>query len=123
MYCSTFFDENDDAASAAEFVKGFKEWLNADSGNLNNNGGNDIVAAVSALGFDAYNVALAAIEAAGSADSQKIAEALPGVTYEGVTGSIAFDDIGDAKKDMAYIKYANPETGAFDFVKTQKVGE
>ena len=123
VYCSTFFDENDDAASAAEFVKGFKEWLNADSGNLNNNGGNDIVAAVSALGFDGYNVALAAIEAAGSADSQAIAEALPGVTYEGVTGSIAFDDIGDAKKDMAYIKYANPETGAFDFVKTQKVGE
>ena len=122
VYCSTFFDENDDAA-AADFVKGFKEWLNADAGNLNNNGGNDIVAAVSALGFDAYNVALTAIEAAGSADSTAIAEALPGVTYEGVTGSIAFDDIGDAKKDMAYIKYANPETGAFDFVKTQKVGE
>ena len=123
VYCSTFFDENDDAAAAAEFVKGFKEWLNADAGNLNNNGGNDIVAAVSALGFDAYNVALAAIEAAGSADSKAIAEALPGVTWDGVTGSIAFDEIGDAKKDMAYIKYANPETGAFDFVKTQKVGE
>ena len=123
VYCSTFFDENDDAAAAADFVKGFKEWLNADAGNLNNNGGNDIVAAVSALGFDAYNVALAAIQAADSADSKAIAEALPSVTYEGVTGSIAFDDIGDAKKDMAYIKYANPETGAFDFVKTQKVGE
>ena len=123
VYCSTFFDENDDAAAAADFVKGFKEWLNADAGNLNNNGGNDIVAAVSALGFDAYNVALAAITAADSADSAAIAEVLPSVTYEGVTGSIAFDDIGDAKKDMAYIKYANPETGAFDFVKTQKVGE
>ena len=123
VYCSTFFDENDDAAAAADFVKGFKEWLNADAGNLNNNGGNDIVAAVSALGFDAYNVALAAIVAADSADSKAIAEALPSVVYEGVTGSIAFDDIGDAKKDMAYIKYANPETGAFDFVKTQKVGE
>ena len=123
VYCSTFFDENDDAAAAADFVKGFKEWLNADAGNLNNNGGNDIVAAVSALGFDAYNVALAAITAADSADSAAIAEVLPGVTYEGVTGSIAFDDIGDAKKDMAYIKYANPETGTFDFVKTQKVGE
>ena len=123
VYCSTFFDENDDAAAADDFVKGFKAWLNADPGNLNNNGGNDIVAAVSALGFDAYNVALAAIQAADSADSKAIAEALPSVTYEGVTGSIAFDDIGDAKKDMAYIKYANPETGAFDFVKTQKVGE
>ena len=109
VYCSTFFDENDDAAAAAEFVSGFKAWLHA--------------AAVSALGFDAYNVALAAIKAADSADAAAIAEALPGVTYEGVTGAIAFDDVGDAKKDMAYIKFANPETGAFDFVKTQSVGQ
>ena len=123
VYCSTFFDENDDAAAAADFVSGFKAWLNADSSKLTNNGGNDIVAAVSALGFDAYNVALAAITAADSADPAAIAEALPGVTYEGVTGAIAFDDIGDAKKDMAYIKFANPETGAFDFVKTQSVAQ
>ena len=41
----------------------------------------------------------------------------------GVTGSISFDEIGDANKDMAYIKKANTETGAFDFVKTQTVAE
>ena len=123
VYCSTFFDENDTAAAAAEFVSGFKAWLNADAGNLTNNGGNDIVAAVSALGFDAYNVAIAAIEKAGSADPKAIAAALPGVETEGVTGKIAFDENGDAKKDMAYIKFANPETGAFDFVKTQSVGQ
>lgn len=123
VYCSTFFDENDDSAAAAEFVSGFKAWLNADSSKKTNNGNNDIVAAVSALGFDAYNVALAAITAADSTDPAAIAAALPAVTYEGVTGAIAFDENGDAKKDMAYIKYANPETGAFDFVKTQSVGE
>ena len=49
VYCSTFFDENDDSGAAKEFVTGFKEWLNADSQKLTNNGGNDIVAAVSAL--------------------------------------------------------------------------
>ena len=38
-----------------------------------------------------------------------------------VTGAISFDDVGDAVKDMAYVKYANTETGAFDFVKTQTV--
>ncbi len=123
VYCSTFFDENDDSAVAADFVKNFKAWLNADSSKLNNNGGNDIVAAVSALGFDAYNVALGAIVAAGSTDPAEIAKVLPSVTYTGVTGAIAFDENGDAKKDMAYIKYANPETGTFDFVKTQKVSE
>ncbi len=123
VYCSTFFDENDDAAAAADFVSGFKAWLNADSGNLTNNGGNDIVAAVSALGFDAYNVAIAAIKEADSADPAKIAEVLPVVSWDGVTGSITFDSNGDANKDMAYIKFANPETGAFDFVKTQSVND
>lgn len=123
VFCSTFFDENDDAAAAADFVKGFKAWLNANEDKKTNNGGNDIVAAVSALGFDAYNVALAAIVAADSADAEKIAEALPGVSYTGVTGLITFDENGDANKDMAYVKFANPETGAFDFVKTQSIAD
>ena len=74
------------------------------------------------LGFDGYNVALAALEAAGSVDPNAIAEALPSLVYEdAVTGSISFDDVGDAKKDMAYVKKVNNETGAFDFVKTQSV--
>ena len=54
VYCSTFFDENDDSGTAKEFVAGYKAWLNADKQNLTNNGGNDVVAAVSALGYDAY---------------------------------------------------------------------
>ena len=29
VYCSTFFDENDESGPAAAFVTGFKEWLNA----------------------------------------------------------------------------------------------
>ena len=120
---STFFDENDGNAVAAEFVQGFKAWLNANPDKKTNNGGNDIVAAVSALGYDAYMVAIEAIKAADSIDSVAIAEALPGVELAGVTGSISFDEIGDAKKDMAYIKKANTETVSFDFVKTQTVAE
>ena len=120
---STFFDENDGNAVAAEFVQGFKAWLNANPDKKTNNGGNDIVAAVSALGYDAYMVAIEAIKAADSIDSVAIAEALPSVVTDGVTGSISFDEIGDANKDMAYIKKANTETVAFDFVKTQTVAE
>ncbi|MGN0802829.1 MAG: ABC transporter substrate-binding protein [Candidatus Faecivicinus sp.] len=124
VYCSTFFDERDESSTvAAEFVSGFKAWLNANADKLTNNGGNDIVAAVSALGYDGYMVALEAIKAADSVDPAAIAAALPGVTCEGVTGAISFDEIGDAKKDMAYIKQANTETGEFDFVKTQSVAE
>ena len=120
VYCSTFFDENDDSGAAKEFVAGFKEWLNADSQKLTNNGGNDIVAAVSALGYDAYMTALEAIAAAGSTDGTAIKDALFKVDYDGVTGSITFDQTtGDANKDMAYIKKASD--GAFSFVKTQSV--
>ena len=121
--CSTFFDEKDGNPVAAEFVQGFKAWLNANADKKTNNGGNDIVAAVSALGYDAYMVAIEAIKAAGSIEGADIAEALPNVSINGVTGAISFDEIGDANKDMAYIKKANTETVAFDLVKTQSVAE
>ena len=123
VYVSTFFSEDESNAAAVEFVSGFKAWLNENSDKLTNNGGNDIVAAVSVLGYDAYNVTLAALEAAGSVDPADVAAALPSVTYTGITGSIAFDENGDAKKDMAYIKKADGDAGAFVFEKTQSVAE
>jgi branched-chain amino acid transport system substrate-binding protein len=110
---STFFDEAD--ATAADFVAGFKAFLNANPEYLERNGGEG-VAAVSALGYDSYNVAIEAIKAAGSADPLAIRDALVGVSCNGVTGSITFDENGDAVKDMAYVKIV--ENGAFKFLKT-----
>ncbi len=124
VYLSTFFDENDTSNPAAsEFVTGFKAWLNADPQNLTNNGGGDGVAAVSALAFDAYNVAIEAIKSANSTVGADIRNALPGVDYTGVTGSITFNETGDANKDMAYVKTIDVENGNFKFLKTQSVGE
>ena len=121
---STFFDEKDESSpKAAEFVSGFKAWLNANPAKMTDNGGNDIVAAVSALGYDAYMVAVEAIKSAGSTVGADIALALPDVSIEGVTGAISFDEIGDAKKDMAYIKKVNNESGEFEFVKTQSIAD
>ncbi|NLO99743.1 MAG: ABC transporter substrate-binding protein [Clostridiaceae bacterium] len=121
IFVSTFFDEGDDSAAGSKFVTDFKKWLNDNPEKLKNNGGNDIVAAVSALGYDAYMVAVKAIEAAGSPDPKKINEVLWGVTYSGVTGDIAFDDIGDAIRDVAYIKSANNSDGSWNFVAIQSV--
>lgn len=118
---STFFDEGDNSAAGSEFVKGFKAWLNADKTKLTNNGGNDIVAAVSALGYDAYMVALEAIKAAGTTDSKKINEALWKVNYTGVTGNITFNEIGDANRDVAYIKSVNTADGKWKFEAIQSV--
>lgn len=120
--CSTFM-----AAGASEavdaFTSGFKAWLNANPEKLNNNGGNDIVAAISALGYDAYMVAVEALAASESIEGYDVAQALPGIAIEGVTGSIAFDENGDAAKDKAYIIRANNETGEFDFVKNQSLAD
>ncbi|MBC7959733.1 MAG: ABC transporter substrate-binding protein [Vallitaleaceae bacterium] len=118
---STFFDEGDNSAAGSAFVSGFKAWLNADSKKLANNGGNDIVAAVSALGYDAYMTALEAIKNADSSDSVKINEALWKVNYSGVTGNIAFNEEGDAIRDVAYIKRVNTADGAWEFVAIQSV--
>jgi len=114
---STFFDEND--AGAAEFVNGFKAYLNSTSENLKLNGNNDTVAAVSALGYDAYMTVVTALEniSGDVVSSVALKEALVGTTYAGVTGNIAFDDNGDAIRDMAYIKTMT--NGAFKFVGTQ----
>lgn len=121
IYVSTFFDEGDDSAAGSKFVTDFKKWLNDNPEKKNNNGGNDIVAAVSALGYDAYMTAVEAIKAAGSTDSKKINETLWGVKYSGVTGDIAFDDIGDAIRDVAFIKSVNTAGGKWDFVAIQGV--
>ena len=116
-YVTTFYQEGGNE----EFDNGIKEWINSNADAKTNNGGNDMISAVTAMGYDAYFTALEALKAAGSTDPAAVLEALPGVSYEGVSGLIEFDDIGDAVRDSAFIKTANTETGAWDFVKVQSV--
>ena len=115
IYVSTFYAEGGDV----NFEKGFRDFINSNSVNKQNNGGNDIIAAVSVMGYDAYYTALAAIKNAGSAKAADVLKALPSTTYTGVTGKIAFNSIGDAARDTAYIKKANIASGLWDFVKVQ----
>ncbi len=117
IYVSTFYAEGGDEA----FEDGFRAWINADSTNLTNNGGDDTIAAVSVMGYDAYYTALAALQAAGSTDSEAVMAALSSVSITGVSGAIAFDETGDAVRDSAFIKVANTETGAWDFVAVQTI--
>ena len=116
IYVSTFYQEG----ANPDFEKGIKDWINGDAKNLENNGGNDMLAAVTVMGYDAYMVALEAIKAAGSTSPADIMAALPGVQYTGISGDISFNDIGDANRDSAVIKAANNETGEWEFVAVQK---
>ncbi len=115
---TTFYQEGGNPT----FDEGIKEWINSDSTAKANNGGDDIVAAVTAMGYDAYFVALAALEAAGSTDPADVLAALPDLVYEnGVCGTVKFNETGDAEKTEAVIKHCNTETGQWEFVKTQTI--
>jgi len=109
LYVSTFYQEG----GSPEFDEGIKAWLNEDSTAMTNNGGNDTIAAVTAMGYDAYYVALEALKAAGSPDKAAVKAALPSLTFTGVSGAIAFDEVGDAVRDTAYIKTADNAAGAW----------
>jgi branched-chain amino acid transport system substrate-binding protein len=50
-----------------------------------------------------------------------INEALWKVQYDGVTGHIEFDEIGDAVRSDAVVKQANTANGLWDFVAIQGV--
>ncbi|MBQ2752779.1 MAG: ABC transporter substrate-binding protein [Firmicutes bacterium] len=117
VYVTTFYQEGGNA----EFDAGIKEYINSNATAKTNNGGDDVVAAVTAMGYDAYFVALEALKAAGSTAPADVLAALPGVSYEGVTGLIEFNEIGDAKRDVAYVKQVNTESGAWDFIAVQGI--
>ncbi|MBR1708438.1 MAG: ABC transporter substrate-binding protein [Clostridia bacterium] len=114
---TTFYQEG----ANAQFDEGFKAWLNSDSEALTNNGGNDMISAVSVMGYDAYYTALEALKAAGSTDSAAVKAALPGVTLTGVSGEIKFDETGDAIRTSAFIKKVDTATGDWIFVAEQSV--
>lgn len=116
---TTFYPEG----ANAEFDAGFKTWVKADATQLANNGGDDTVAAVTAMGYDAYFFALEAMKKAGSIEPAAIMEALWATTYEGVSGPIALDQVnGDAIRNTAYVKHANNETGAWDALPPVTIG-
>lgn len=115
IYVSTFYQEG----GSPEFDAGFKAWINSDSVHLANNNGNDMISAVSAMGYDAYMVALEALKAAGSKDPKAVNAALWDVKYDGVTGAIAFDETGDAIRDVAFIKHLDTANSAWELAAVQ----
>jgi branched-chain amino acid transport system substrate-binding protein len=114
---TTFYQEG----ANAEFDEGFKAWLNANPEMMTNNGGNDVISAVSVMGYDGYYMALAALEAAGTTDPAAVMAILPSVEIDGVSGHIKFDDTGDAIRTSAFVKTVDNETGAWVFLTEQTV--
>ena len=116
---TTFYPEG----ANAEFDGGFKTWVKADATLLANNGGDDTVAAVTAMGYDAYFFALEAMKKAASTEPAAIMEALWSTEFAGVSGPIALDQVnGDAIRNTAYVKHCNNETGVWDALPPVTIG-
>ena len=107
VFFSAFFDASDTSNEAGvEFVKGFREYVAADSTRIENSGGtSEAISSVTPCGYDAYMAAYNALLKAQSLDGEAIRDALAGLEVEGlVTGDLKFDENGDAIKNYVAIK-------------------
>jgi len=108
---STFFDDTKPITEEGKkFVEGYSKTLKE----------GENIAAVSALGYDAYILVLDAIERAGSADPEAIQKALAETkNFEGATGYITINENGDADKTQAIIKTV--KNGKFVYLDTVEI--
>lgn len=83
------------------------DWLKAYGAEFKDANGNPKVPdALATLAYDAANLLFAAIQAAGTEDTTKVAEALAGISWEGVSGKITFDAQHNPIKAAAVIGVA-----------------
>lgn len=115
--CCTFAEDRN--ADCAAFAQGFRDWLESDPRRIEANGGTTDINPASALAYDAYMVAVSALEAAGSTDSEAVGAAVGNVSHSGVTGDFTFDANGDAIRTGLFIRACDTNTGKLYFVKLQ----
>ena len=78
-FCSQYSAESEDEA-LQNFLTKYRETYNSEPNMF------------SVLGYDAMGMMAAAIDQAGSTDSDKIIEAMKGLEYKGLTGTTTFDE-------------------------------
>lgn len=96
-YFCNHYSVKDESEKVQNFIKAYKETYNEDP------------SAFAALGYDAAYVMANAIEEAGSTDQAAIVDALKNTNYDGVTGSMKFDEDGNPIKAVSIIKIVNGE--------------
>jgi branched-chain amino acid transport system substrate-binding protein len=72
--------------------------------------------ALPALGYDATSILLQGIAEAGVDDPSVVKDEVAGITYEGVTDKIAFNQFGDPIKGAAIVKIESGQTNFFKWV-------
>jgi branched-chain amino acid transport system substrate-binding protein len=100
-FYSNHYDPGDTRPIVADWIERYgAEFEDA-------NGDPKVPDALATLAYDAANLLFTAIEKAGVEDTTKVAEALAGLTFEGVSGSITFDKQHNAIKNAVVIGVAD----------------
>ncbi len=117
VVADTFYSEGGNA----DFDKGFKAWIDADSSRKATNLDSDAIVGNHAVAYDAYMVMLDAIESADSFDGTKIRDAIASMDASDgfACGPYKFDENGDAIKNTSYICVI--KDGAWTFQSEEKV--
>jgi len=106
LHCSQAGEAVEKLAKGAEFTDKYKKRFNAD------------VQVYSPYSYDAVYVLGEAIKRAGKTDRAAVAAAVPATSYNGVTGTVAFDDKGDVKGGaISMFKVVN---GKMEYVSTAR---
>ena len=93
-YYTNHYAPEDPAEAVQNYVAAYKEAYGADT-----------LTAAGACYYDSVKMVAQAIEAAGSAETSAIIDAMTGMTYEGVTGSFTLDENGDPKKPITFVEF------------------
>lgn len=96
-YFSNHYSPADEDETVQNFLKNYKATYNEDPNSF------------AALGYDSMYIMKAAIEKAGSTDSDAVVKALAETDFTGVTGHITFDENGDPIKSTAVTKLIGGE--------------
>ncbi len=91
-FFTNHYSQEDTSPVVVEFVKNYKAKYNA------------VPDALAALGYDATNLMLDAINRAGSTDGEKIKDAMAKADYKGVTGQVKFDGDRNPVKSAVIIE-------------------
>jgi branched-chain amino acid transport system substrate-binding protein len=104
LHCSMAGEAVEKLAKGAEFVDKYKKRFNQD------------VQIYSPYSYDAVYIIADAMKRAGKADRASITAAMPATNYNGLTGTIAFDDKGDIKGGAISMFKVN--NGKLEYVST-----
>ena len=102
-FYSNHYDPGDTRPIVVEWLKKYGAAYKDDKGQPK------VPDALATLAYDATNLLLAAIQKAGTDDPTKVAEALAGISWEGVSGTITFDANHNPIKSAAVIGVAGGE--------------